>query len=204
LACDRRAACASIEYLDGKPVIHAGARIPVRTLTNDSYEASRTYLARHQGFGGDRPVPTGLGSLDRVVRASSLAAAAGREDRGAPGLVDDGFALLEAVSMGSSSVWNLVYEPRRGRIHFRTHEQPLARRIDLASLDFSCAAGARYLDLQAGREGDVSRWLKPYDFDANLRLVQNSFGRNRVPIPAGAAGPVGRFPDRFRCRDGAP
>lgn len=204
LACDRKAVCASIEYLDGKPVIHAGARMPVRTLTNDSYEAALSYLARHQGFGGHQPVPWGLGSLDRFVRASSLAASAGREDRGAPGLVDDGFALLDAVSTGSSSVWNLVYEPRRGRIHFRTHEQPLARRIDLTLLDFSCAVGARYLDVQAEGRGEVSRWLKPYDSDANLRLVQTSFGRNRVPIPVGAAGPVGRFPDRFRCHDGAP
>lgn len=199
LVCDRTAACAAVELIDGELVIHSGDRMPVRTLTNDTYEASCTYLARHQGFGGSEPVPTSLESLDRFVRASSLAAAAGREDRGGPGLVDDGFTILDSVSMGQYSVWNLVYEPRRGRIHYRTHVRPRVKRIDLGSLDFSCAAGARQLDMDAERSGDVSRSLHPYDSDANLRLVRTSFGRSRVPIPSAAAAAVGRFPDRFTC-----
>lgn len=204
LVCDRTAACAAVEYLDGTLVIHSGDRMPVRTLTNDTYEASCAYLSKHQGFGGTEPVPASLESLDRFVRASSLAAAAGREDRGGPGLVDDAFVILDTVSMGQYSVWNVVYEPRKGRIHYRTHTQPRVKRIDIPSLDFSCAAGALQLDIDAERWGDVSRSLHPYDSDANLRLVQSSFGRSRVPIPAAAAAAVGRFPDRFRCSDRAP
>ena len=141
LACDRTAACAAVEYVDGKLVVHAGAELPVRTLTNDTYEASCAYLQRHEGFGGALPVPSSNESLDRFVRASHLAARAAAEDRGAPGLVDDGFALLDSVSMGPYSVWNLVYEPRSGRIHYRTAGQPRVKRIDLTRIDFSCAAG---------------------------------------------------------------
>lgn len=175
--------------------------MPVRTLTNNTYEASCAYLSRHLGFGGAEPVPSSLESLDRFVRASNLAAAAEREDRGAPGLVDDAFAILDSVSMGQYSVWNLVYEPRKGLIHYRTHARPRHKRLDFGSLDFSCTAGARQLNIDAERWGDVSRSLHPYDSDANLQLVQTSFGRNRVPIPASAAEMVGRFPDRFRCAD---
>jgi len=204
LACDRTASCATIEFLDGKLVIHAGDEMPVRTLTNDTYEASCAYLARHEGFGGAQAVPSSLESLDRFVRASSLAAAAGLHDRGLPGLVDDGFAILDSVSMAPHSVWNLVYEPRKGRVHYRTAAQPRIKRIDLTALNLSCAAGARWLDLDAERWGDVTRWLYPYDASANVRLVRTTFRRSRVPVPAGAAPLVGRFPDRFRCSDTTP
>lgn len=204
LACDRTAACAAVEYVDGKLVVHTGAELPVRTLTNDTYEASCAFLQRHEGFGGSLPVPSSNESLDRFVRASHHATRAAAEDRGAPGLVDDGFALLDSVSMGPYSVWNLVYEPRYGRIHYRTAAHTRVKRIDLTRLGFSCAAGARLVDMDAERWGDVTTSMHPWDPEANLRLVRQSFGKSRVPIPAAAEQAVASFPDRFRCTTPTP
>jgi penicillin V acylase-like amidase (Ntn superfamily) len=199
LACDRTAKCAAVEFVDGTLVVHSGDQMPVRTLTNDTYEASCSFLQRHEGFGGEHAVPASNESLDRFVRASSLAASAQREDRGKPGLVDDAFAILASVSMGQYSVWNLVYEPLKGRIHYRTYDHPGTKRIDLASLELSCAAGARWVDMDEECWGDVRRWLRPYDPEANIRLVRTSFGRSRVRIPLEASSQVGLFPNRFHC-----
>jgi hypothetical protein len=113
-------------------------------------------------------------------------------------------ALLDSVSMGPYSVWNLAYESRKGRIHYRTAGRPRVKRIDLARIDFSCGAGARFVDIDAERWGDVTTSLHPYDPEANLRLVRQSFGKSRVPIPAGAENAVATFPDRFRCAGTAP
>ena len=204
LVSDRNGSCATIEFLNGDLVIHTGDAMPARTLTNHNYTAACEYLAKHRGFGGSAPIPSGRGSLQRFVRASSLAARAAQEDGGEPGLVDDAFALLDSVSQGPSSVWNLVYEPRSGRIHYRTHAHPSIKRIDLERVDFSCEAGSASIDLDAEISGEVSRSLLPYDPAANLRLVRRSFAESPVPIAESAVHVVARFPDRFRCLQSKP
>src|SRR5439155_16235802 len=45
LACDKGGACASLEYLGGALVTHAGAALPVPVLTNDTYARSVKHLA---------------------------------------------------------------------------------------------------------------------------------------------------------------
>src|SRR6476661_413269 len=40
LTCDKGGSCATVEFLDGRPVIHAGASLPAPALTNDTYEES--------------------------------------------------------------------------------------------------------------------------------------------------------------------
>ncbi len=40
LVCDRSGTCAAIEFLDGKPVYHTGESLPVKALTNSTYEQS--------------------------------------------------------------------------------------------------------------------------------------------------------------------
>jgi len=116
--------------------------------------------------------------------------------------------LKKAYSAESSILIQLgqeyVYEPRAGRIHYRTFAQPRVKRIELAHIDFSCATGARFVDMGAERWGDVTTSMHPWDPEANLRLVQQSFGKSRVPIPAAAEHAVASFPDRFRCTEPSP
>jgi penicillin V acylase-like amidase (Ntn superfamily) len=53
LVCDRTGTCAVIEFLDSRLVYHTGKSLPVKALTNNTYEVS--LLARqaiHQGGGG--------------------------------------------------------------------------------------------------------------------------------------------------------
>jgi penicillin V acylase-like amidase (Ntn superfamily) len=201
LVCDCTAACVAVEFLDSEMVLTTGAAMPVRTLTNSTYAASLASLGQHIGFGGKRPIPEGAGSLERFVRASALAARAAREDRGEPGLTDDAFAVLDNVSQGPGSVWNLVHDPVRRVIHFRTWANPRVKRITLSSLDFSCAAGLKALDIDAERWGDVTASLLPYTLGMNWSIVRRSFARHFAPVPSGTVEYVARFAEGFRCAD---
>jgi penicillin V acylase-like amidase (Ntn superfamily) len=201
LVCDRTAACAAVEFLDGQMVLTTGSAMPVRTLTNSTYAASLASLRQHVGFGGTKPIPEGTGSIERFVRASALAARVASEDRGEPGLTDDAFSVLESVSQGPGSVWNLVHDPVRREIHYRTHANPRVKRITLSRIDFSCVAGPRALDIDAERWGDVTASLLPYTLAMNWSIVRRSFARHFAPVPAGAVEYVARFAEGFRCAD---
>ncbi len=202
LVCDRAAQCAAVEFLEGRTAVTTGEAMPVRTLANDPYRESAAFLARHRGFGGLLDVPTGAGSLERFVRASARAAQIlTGQDRSAPGLVDDAFATLEDVSQGAGSVWNIVYDPIRQTVCFRTFEQPRIKRLDLQALDFSCAAPAKALDIQAERWGNISASLHDYTLEMNRRIVRRSLAGHYTRLPRGAEEFLARFPESFRCAD---
>jgi penicillin V acylase-like amidase (Ntn superfamily) len=201
LVCDRTAACVAVEFLDGKMVLTTGAAMPVRTLTNSTYVESRVFLGQHAGFGGTMPIPGGAGSLERFVRASALATRAAGEDRGEPGLSDDAFAILGSVSQGPASVWNLVHDPVRRVIRYRTWASPRVKRITLSSLDFSCTTGLKALDVDAERWGDVTDSFLPYTAEMNLSIVRRSFGKHFGPVQRGTVEYVTHFAEGFRCAD---
>ena len=200
LVCDRTAECAAVEFLDGSTVVTTGEAMPARALTNDSYRDSADFLARHRGFGGTQELRSSAGSLERFVRAADHArlVLAG-EDRGETGLVDDAFSTLDDVSQGSGSVWNIVYDPVRLTVYFRTFEQPRIKRLDLEALDFSCTAPMKALDVQAERWGNVTASLHDYTVDMNRRIVRASLAGHYTRLPRGAEEFLARFPENFRC-----
>ncbi len=190
LVCDASASCAAVEYLDGALVVTAGDDMPVRALTNSPYAASMAYAA-------DRGVPMpGAGSLERFSRA---AAAAGRGDRGAPGLVDDGFAALDGVSQGSGSVWNIVYQPRQRRIHYRTRDHRRIKRIEMKEFRYACDQRLPALDIDAERWGDVTSSFLELSVAMHRQLVRRSFARHFGPVQKGTVEFIVSFAHPFRC-----
>jgi choloylglycine hydrolase len=169
LVCDVTGECATFEYLDGALVITSGDDIVVDTLTNSTYADSVAFLAEHVGFGGDLEIPTGMGSLDRFVRASALALEE-TEDV----LPDRAFSILDSVNVGPRSQWNLVWMPGQGRLYFRTHTTPTIKFVDLADFDLDCTAGPMVLDIDTEAEGHVADRFVEYTTDANRTLLEES------------------------------
>jgi len=198
LACDRSAVCAAIEFVGGAMVVTTGAAMPWKTLTNNTYADSCAFVAR-RGEGGGRGSAQGSGSLERFDRAAALSRLAVERDAGSPGLVDDAFALLDSVSQGPGSVWNIVYDPNRLVVRYRTHAQPRIKTIELAAFDFACDGGALSLDVDADRWGRVATSFGPCTLGANRRLLQRLARSNAVPLPPGAVDYLARFPESFHC-----
>jgi hypothetical protein len=55
--CDAAGECATVEFLDGRAVVHRGNMVPVTAITNDTYQAPLEFLRTHAGFGGAAPIP---------------------------------------------------------------------------------------------------------------------------------------------------
>jgi choloylglycine hydrolase len=196
LACDRTGQCAAFEYLDGKLVVTPPERMQANTLTNSTYTESVARLKRHAGFGGKLPVPKSNSSLDRFVRASSLAAELARK----PGdRVKEAFQILDSVKNGEYTQWNMVYDLERMRVHFRTRASQSIKSIDFAKFEPSCRTPARVLDMNAGHQGDVTGEFWDATFEANQRLTEESFRHLSGKLPPGAAASVAAFPRSFSC-----
>ena len=67
LVADARGRTATVEFLDGRLVVHEGQRLPVRVLTNDTYASSLDHLKRYRSFGGSEATPQDGGSPGRAA-----------------------------------------------------------------------------------------------------------------------------------------
>lgn len=173
LVGDRQGNCATIEFLDGKLVSHAGKSLPATVLTNNTYAASIAYLKQHVGFGGTKPIERTPGSLDRFVCAADRLR---RYDAGQSGdVIDYAFDILEHVAQGDATKWSIVYDIANQRIHFRTHAADKRRFINLKTLDFSCETDVLILDVNQRLAGNVTNELTMYAPERNHALVRTAF-----------------------------
>ncbi len=173
LVGDRHGNCATIEFLNGKLVSHAGKSLPATVLTNNTYEASTAYLKQHVGFGGTKPIEYTRNSLDRFTCAAELLRGYNAKQSG--NVVDYAFDILARVAQGDATKWSIVYDLANQRIHFRTHAAGERRFIDLKKLDFSCETDVLMLNVNQKLVGDVTDDLVAYTPERNHTLVRTAY-----------------------------
>jgi choloylglycine hydrolase len=196
MACDRRGACASFEFLGGKLVVHSGKALPVRVLTNNAYSRSVARLRQHAGFGGKLPTPTSSSSLDRFTRAATLVRRGARRRGPAARYA---FKVLQRVRIGDYSKWQIVYEPVAGRVHFRNAGERTHVTVDARKQDYSCATPVRVMDLRGTVLGKRGAWAT-YSAKHNLKLIRDSFKPLGIRFPDAVVEQFAAYPDRAsRC-----
>jgi penicillin V acylase-like amidase (Ntn superfamily) len=199
LIADATGACASVEFLGGRMIVHTGDALPLRALTNTPYDASLDTLRRieatHPGF---VPDDNSLGRF--VVAARSVK----RFEKNPPDdAIDYAFRTLDNVRQAGHTQWTIVYDIAHRQIRFRTLENRAIRLIDLAKLDFSCSAPRLMHDLETKDAGDISGKFEPYSADRNLALVKRAFANTSFLAHVGddMLQLIARYPDTFPCRE---
>jgi len=174
LVADRTGRAATIEYLDGALVVHRDAALPVAALTNNTYDDSVRYLRTIAGFGGTRPVPSGIDSLERFARAASMM----RQVSDSADLVNSAFSILQSVRQPGYTRWSIVYDSDQGAVYFRTDRNSSVRWLSFDAMDPMCASPVRILDINQAGSGDMSAALADYTPDANTHLVYTAFSES--------------------------
>jgi len=187
LVADPSDDAATLEFLDGKLVVHRGAAMPVKALANSTYADSVTAFEKAKSNG---VVPVSVASLDRFVRAAMLAG------QGKPGSIGRGFEILASVAQPYFTRWSVVYDMTAREVHFRTDGNQAIRRLALAGLDFSCAAPVKMLDVTRGAAGDVGGALVDYTMAANRALIESAFRKTPFlrEVPAAAKDALAAYP----------
>jgi len=192
LVCDRQGACVAVELLDGKLVATHGKALVVPTLTNSTYADSVASLRRHVGFGGATPIPAGLGSRERFVRASQLARQPAAGDP-----VQRAFGILDSVRSPTSTQWQIVYDLQRLRVSWRTIGHREVRSASLNDAAGGCETEVTWVDINSpgGSAGTFRRWT----VIDNEALLAKSMRQIRTQLPPGTVEQLARYPERLVC-----
>jgi len=166
---DQNGNCATIEYIQGKLVIHTGPTMPVAVLCNSPYQAELDELKRYEGFGGRRRLSLANPKTPRFVRAAGMLSDFDPESDVAP--VDYCFSILKNLS-SKLTRRSYVIDLRNRIIYFRTDAVPETRYFRLEALDFGSATPVQILDLDVRGAGDVTERFEAYTFEANRRIAE--------------------------------
>ena len=195
LVSDHTGRAATVEFLDGRLVAHVDEKLKVPVLTNSTYRESLEYLASRRGR-----MPGGSGSVERFARAAMKLSALKQSEPQKP--VDAIFGVLDDVAQPNTR-WSIVYDQTKRVIYFRTDVHRRIRSVAMEALSFTCAEGARLLDIDTRIEGDVGKKFKDYSAAANLAFITRIYAASSVTrnTPAGEVAAIAAHPDTATCND---
>jgi choloylglycine hydrolase len=201
LAADKSGSCITIEFLEGKLVYHSGETMPVKVLTNDTYESSVYYLKKFEGFGGNEKPVENTSSLNRFVKACSMVKSFNSTE-GKKG-VDYGFDILSSVAQPGHTRWSIVYDIKNLVVYFRTDENSKIKNIDLKQSDFKCVSDVKMIDINSNNEGNVNSQMSSYSYEANRKLIGESFSKVSFlkDTPQEMLDMYAKYPESLNCTD---
>jgi choloylglycine hydrolase len=194
LISDRTGNCAAIEFLKGKMIAHTGSTLPVRVLTNDTYDRSIYHWKK-----GQPPMVDPGRSLWRFIQAAQMIENFDPQKEDAP--VSYAFKILDAVS-ARRTVWRIVYDNINMKIHFRTRANSKMRTIDMTELDYACQTPVQLIDINAQLSGNLTDLLENYTRQKNRALIENSFRKISFlrNTPKTALDRLADFPGTMTCK----
>lgn len=201
LVNDKNGNSATIEFLDGKLVAHAGEKLSVSALANDTYEKSLSYAKTTQAFGGSQNIPQTSSSLDRFTRAAQKTKEFEKQAKSEQEAVNYAFDILSNVAQKDGTQWSIVYDQKRGKIYFRTLQSPRIKSVDTKSFDYSCGSAVKIFDINSKESGDVSAKFTNYTRQANRDLIERSFNGTSFlrAIPTQIKDFLASYPENFGC-----
>jgi choloylglycine hydrolase len=164
LVCDATTACAVIEFLDKKMVVHKDVDLPISALTNSTYEKSVAVLEEDSAPFTDSSLWRFYTVADRVT---------GFVPADTESVVDYAFETLKMVNQASFTQWSIVFDVENQRAYFRTQSNPEIRYVDFSTFDLSCSSPVKMLNIHEDLSGDVSANFVDYAHDVNFEHTLN-------------------------------
>ncbi|HKH62858.1 MAG TPA: linear amide C-N hydrolase [Flavitalea sp.] len=194
LVADGKGNAATIEFLQGKMVVHKGGDLKPPVLTNSIYKESVLHIksasqsASHNGS-----------SLGRFAKACSMVQQ--YDPKIAPSVIDYSFAILNEVSQGNFTKWSIVYDITELKIYFRTNSHRDIKSVNFNAFDFGCTEPAMSSDINISAAGDIVKKFLPFSSALNLKTVQKSFveSMDRISVPAPYTEKIADYQQKIHC-----
>jgi choloylglycine hydrolase len=158
---DHSGASAVIEYTDGKLSYRSGKRLPTKVLANTAY---------------DRELKTSTSHDNRFARCARII----RQYDGRKHAVEYAFGVLDAVSQGDYTKWQVVYDIPRRRIWFRTLQKRNMKQIFLSDFDFGNLTEDLIIDVNTDGDGSVRKRFRRYTERLNNELMETALREFRA------------------------
>ena len=100
-----------------------------------------------------------------------------------------------------STQWSIVYDQKRGRIHWRTLQAPQIKTVDTRTFDYSCGTVVKLFNMNAKDSGDVTAKFTDYTRKANRDLIERSFAGTDflLVVPSPVKDLLASYPEEFTC-----
>jgi len=183
LIADAAGNAATIEFLNGKMVVHKGKELLFPVLTNSVYSESigqtRNTVEKKEA------IRFNDNSIHRFALACSMVNKF-KEGANTTSPVDYGFYILNAVAQGSHTKWSIMYDITGKKIHFFTLGDKQKKTVSFTVFDFECTNQMAF-DMNKPSQGDISKNFKKLTYDDNKNLVEKSVHESRSAIEISTA-----------------
>jgi len=182
LVADAKGNVATIEFFEGKAVVHKGQDLPFPVLTNSPYSVSAQTATDAKVSSGNTSFSFQDNSLQRFTTACSMVQQFQSTDVQKP-TVDFAFDILQSVSQPDFTKWSIVYDLQNKQIFFKTASATNIKTIAFSSLDLSCSGGSMAADMNMKSiKGDFQKQLKPFTDKINRAIMERSANESRSQI----------------------
>jgi penicillin V acylase-like amidase (Ntn superfamily) len=201
LIADAKGNAATIEFLDGKMVIHKNNELSLPVLTNNVYEESARAYKNATASAGGGSFAYGNNSLERFGQACTMVQQFTKGKINKP-VTDYAFDILGEVAQGSFTKWSIVYDITNKTIRFKTNRFSEIKMIAFAGLDFNCPAKAKTWDMNQEGTGDINKKMKDFTSEMNRVLVETAVreSASQVTINNNSKTSLVQYPAGVSCR----
>lgn len=193
LVADSKGGVATIEFLNGKMVVHRGDKLPYPVLANSTYESSLKVVKNNKNF-EDR------NSGDRFSKACSMVQQY-KKTNSKKALVDYSFEILNNVAQGGFTKWSIVYDITNRKVYFKTSSHQQQKSFSLSNFNYSCSSRPLSYNMAQNDKGDISRKFVAFANEQNKKMLKEAFKESRgsVNISEALQNSVADFAAVVRC-----
>ena len=191
LVADSKGDVATIEFLEGKMVVHRGSNLPYPVLANSTYESS-LQAAKSKKSGGNN-------SFNRFTNACSMISQYHQATTNKP-LVDYSFDILNRVAQPGFTKWNIVYDIANKTIYFKTSGHEQRKKIPMNTMNYACSAPPLWYNMNQDHTGDIGKNFIAFNTEENKKMLKAAFRESGLPIKEELQNAAGDFAAAVRCK----
>ncbi|HEU4861656.1 MAG TPA: linear amide C-N hydrolase [Chitinophagaceae bacterium] len=193
LIADANGHAATIEFLNGKMVVHTGNDLTLPVLTNNIYDESvKAY--KNSSVNGNN-------SLERFSEACSMIQQLNSGNDTKP-LIDYSFDILGEVAQGDFTKWSIVYDITNKTILFKTNRFKQIKTVSFSAFDFNCTATAKVWDMNQTASGNINNLFENFGPAINRRIVETAAkeSESRVSISQKNREALWQYASKIKCQ----
>lgn len=173
LVADANGKAATIEFLNGKMVVHKGSYLSFPVLTNNTYDES-VRSVKNSTTNGDN-------SLERFAKACKMIKQLNAANI-SKSLNDYAFDILGEVAQGDFTKWSIVYDISNKTIQFKTNRFKQVKTVRFSAFDFNCTAMAKVWDMNQTATGAINNLFQNFNNDINKRIVETAAKESEAQV----------------------
>lgn len=186
LIADASGEAATVEFLEGKMVVHRGKNLPLAALTNTAYATSSRLVMDAEIGNDDGKNPQSHSFIDNSVRRFANACAMVKkyqqEEIDKP-IVDYSFEILAKVNQPEFTKWSIVYDINNKTAYFTTARFTDIKHIAFADIDLSCNATPVVFDMNQQSSGSIGKMAIPFSDELNMAVMSRAVAESKNQLP---------------------